>query len=253
LLILTALLCASCSSNESATQENAFKPNNELKIDDMQYWVSNYIAPSSLFFTVSEYKDLSSNNSIYYYYHPINRNNKTILITDKYMPFKRIIERNSQIISDVSLELLKNDIYYIKENGTFDLVEYNISQKGPFEYTLSSTEINIEEFGNFVFLDVVKVHKFASILTRAVNNNQIEVLEIIGNGFRRFKRKYSVETITNFETLEIYIRDIGLYYSEERFYYPQREGIQFIKKIDINELQRLLKISRMPFYYNNEP
>ncbi len=253
LLTLVVLLYTSCTSNHSVVQDNDAIINNYIKTTDMQYFVSNYIAPSSIYFTVSEFKDISSDNSVYYYYHTLNRDNLVIFVIDKYMPFKRVIERNSQVISDASLRLLKNTICYFDKDGRSNILKYDIDQKSPFEYTLSSKKISIEEFGNFDFLNVIKIHNSISLISKTINNEEKEVLEILGNGYRRFKRKESIETITNFETMEIYMKDIGLYYSDEVFHYPQREGVVYRRKIEVEELKKLLNESRMPFYYNNEP
>jgi len=125
-------------------------------IDPVTYWINNFIAPKSIFYTASEYENISSSNSVYVYSHPISTNDYTALITDKYIPFQRIIERTSKIVSDGSLKVLDHNIYYINQNGESSILKYEISQSGPFDLHLFSQDININNFGSFKFLDIDK-------------------------------------------------------------------------------------------------
>jgi hypothetical protein len=244
-LIALSLAIASCASSAPPTDRADAST-------DMLQWINDYIFPASLFFTVSEFEDISSGSPLYYYYHTITKSNSTMLIVDKYIPFKRVIERSAQDISDKRLALLKTAYYYLDELGGFDVVQFSVSQTGPFETTLSSRDIAIPNFGSFEFLDISSSNESASVSTIEIGGDMKDVLEISGSGFRSFKRKNSIETVNNYRTHEIYVKNAGLYSYEEQYYYPQREGAIFRGKIGVEELRMLLTSSHMPFFFNED-
>ena len=107
--------------------------------------------------------------------------------------------------------------------------------------------------GRFKFIDILKQNVSASITTRNLNNEENEILEIIGNGTRTFQRKDSVETTNNYQIIEIYSKNIGLYYYAESSHYPQYEGIEYKRQINVEELKKILQDSNMTFFGNCEP
>jgi hypothetical protein len=245
LILILIVAVNSCISHETPLK-------NPKWIDPVTYWIDNFIAPKSIFYTASEYIDISSGNSVYVYSHPNSTNNYTALVTDKYIPFQKIMERTSKVISDGSLKVQNQNIYFFSQNGASSILKYEISQLGPFDLHLFCQDIDIDNFGSYKFVDIDNRNVSASRTITNINLKESEILEIVGKGTRTYQRRDSSIIEISYQILEIYLKDIGLYYYAECSRYPINEGIKYKRKVDIEELKKILKDSNMTFFGNSD-
>ena len=77
-------------------------------------------------------------------------------------------------------------------------------------------------------------------------------MEIVGKSTHKYQDNDSSEMKTTYQILEIYLKDIGLYYYTESSRYPTNEGIKYKQQINIEELCNILQKSNIPFFGNSE-